>query len=239
MSALAQEKHLAIVLAGAYVADVERTRNGILRLTYQHHYTGTTPLSLSLPPGTGTFTGQQVETYLSGLLPENSGVLESLRRTHGANPRDPLSLLTAIGKDCAGAVQLCRADELDRVLADDEQFEHATDSDIECRLAAMRMNESAAWTMPDEHWSLGGTQDKLTLRREHDQWFWASGAAPTTHIVKPGGRTVRAHALIEHVTMRAAAILGLDVAPTQFVDFHSEGPLSLSGSTAPAHQEAG
>lgn len=86
----------------------------------------------------------------------------------------------------------------------------------------MRNGSEPSWTKPGEHWSLGGMQNKLALRGEQGQWFWAGGASATTHIVKPGVRGVQAQALIEHITMRAAAVLGLTVAPTKIVDFHSE-----------------
>lgn len=45
---------LAVLLDGAHVADVERTRSGVLRLTYHDDLApGATPLSLALPPPSG------------------------------------------------------------------------------------------------------------------------------------------------------------------------------------------
>ena len=213
---------LAVTLAGEHVADVERIR-GRLRLTYTVAGTrpGTTPLSLSLPRERGAFTGDVVETYLRGLLPESPAAIEALRATYGVDPNDPLDALGAIGRDCAGAVQFCDADALDGPRADGD-LRLATSSDIEGRLASMRSGNDSSWTMPGEHWSLGGMQDKLALRHEDGRWFWAHGDEPTTHIVKPGVRGATAQALIEHITMRAAAMLGCDVATTAFADFASE-----------------
>lgn len=37
-----------------------------------------------------------------------------------------------------------------------------------------------------EHWSLAGAQEKIALHRRADQWYQATGAIPTTHIIKPG-----------------------------------------------------
>lgn len=214
---------LAVLLDGAHVADVERTRSGVLRLTYHDDLApGATPLSLALPPQRGRFTGEAVETWLWGLLPESEAARSALRRTHGADPRDPLSLLSAIGRDCAGAVQFCEPDDVAANFAREGRLEAVTDSDIEARLAAMRLGDEPSWVLPEEHWSLGGMQQKLALRRESGRWHYATGAEPTTHIVKPGVRQVRAQALIEHVTMRAARTLGVAVASTEFVDFRSE-----------------
>lgn len=214
---------LAILLDGRHVADVERTRRGVLRLAYHDDVPpGSTPLSLALPPDRARFTGDAVDTYLWGLLPESDAARAAIRRTHGADPRDPLSLLAAIGKDCAGAVQFCAPDDVAATLARDGRLEYVTDSDLEARLAAMRLGDEPSWVLPEERWSLGGMQQKLALRRESGRWHYATGAEPTTHIVKPGVRQVRAQALIEHVTMRAARALGVDVAVTEYVDFRSE-----------------
>ena len=107
-------------------------------------------------PQRGRFTGEAVETWLWGLLPESEPARSALRRTHGADPRDPLSLLAAIGKDCAGAVQFCEPDDVAATLAREGRLEPVTDSDIETRLAAMRLGDDPSWVLPEEHWSLGG-----------------------------------------------------------------------------------
>src|SRR5699024_8293855 len=53
-------------------------------------------------------------------------------------------------------------------------------------------------------------------------WHTAHGAEPTTHIVKPGVRTLKAQALAEHVSMRAATTLGLSAAHTELTEFKSQ-----------------
>jgi serine/threonine-protein kinase HipA len=213
-----------VLLSGRIVAHVERTRAGVLRLTYEADARGAsdTPVSLSLPPTLGTFTGAVVEGYLWGLLPDNDRALRAIASRYGADSRDPLGLLAAVGKDCAGAVQFCLPDEVDGVTARDEELLPLTDGDIEMRLAELRTDEDAGWVMPGEHWSLGGTQQKTALRRTRDGWFEAQGAAATSHILKPGIRALRAQALLEHTSMRAAAACGVDVARTEYQGFKSE-----------------
>lgn len=216
--------HLAVVLDGAHVADVERTRAGVLRLTYLDaaRHPDATPLSLSLPPTVGSHVGSPVERFLTGLLPESEGALHALARRHRIDTSDPLAVLAVIGKDCAGAVQFATEADLDATLAREGSLVACSASDIESRLAEMDTDEDASWTMPGEHWSLGGTQQKFALRRQDDCWFVAHGAEPTTHIIKPGIRSMRAQALAEHLSMRAAAILGHQVADTTFTAFKSQ-----------------
>ena len=220
-------RELAVLLGGHVVANVERTRSGALRLAY----TGAgdaTPLSLSLPRGVTTHTGAPVSTFLDALLPENPGVRASIGRTHGVEGTDLLDLLAAVGKDCAGAVQFCPPGEIDQTLAREGALVPCSDTDIEIRLAAMSFNEDSSWTMPDEHWSLGGTQSKIALRLHGGAWHTAEGAEPTTHILKPGIRGMRAQALLEHISMRTAKLLGLDVAHTEYTSFKSENAIVVT-----------
>ncbi len=59
-------------------------------------------------------------------------------------------------------------------------------------------------------------------------WYEATGAEPTSHIVKPGIRRLQAQALIEHVSMRAAALCGVDVAHTEYMSFKSERAIVIT-----------
>lgn len=223
-------RRLAVLLSGTQVAHVERTRAGVLRLTYEPDARGAdaTPLSLSLRPTVGTFTGDPVEHYLRGLLPDNDLVLRSIAARFGAEPGDPLSLLAAVGKDCAGAVQFCLPGEAEAIRDRDSALVPLTDADIEERLAGMRLDEDAGWMMPGEHWSLGGSQQKFALRRTRDGWAEAQGAEATSHIVKPGVYRMTAQALVEHVSMRAAAACGIDVAFTEYLSFKSESAIVVT-----------
>lgn len=221
---------LAVILEGRVVAHIERTSAHVLRLTYEQDARGdaTTPLSLSLPRGERSIAGERVDVWLRALLPDSPRALQAVATEAGADVEDRLALLAAIGKDCAGAVQFCAPEEVDDVLARVGELVVASDSDIEQRIAELRMSEDSSWIMRDEHWSLGGTQNKFALRRQDGQWYWAHGSAPTSHIVKPGIHALKAQSLIEHVTMRAAAECGLDVAETQHPDFKSERAIVIT-----------
>ncbi|HEY0188804.1 MAG TPA: type II toxin-antitoxin system HipA family toxin [Cellulomonas sp.] len=225
-----EPRRLAVLLAGREVARLERTRAGVLRLEYETDARGATdtPLSLSLPPSVGTFTGRVVEDYLWGLLPDDERARRAIATRYEANARDPLSMLAAVGQDCAGAVQFCLPDEVAATVDRDGTLEPLTDADIEMRLAELRTDEDAGWVMPGEHWSLGGSQQKFALRRTDHGWSEARGSAPTSHIVKPGIYRMTAQALVEHVSMRAAAACGIDVAPTEHLWFRTEPALVVT-----------
>ncbi len=83
--------------------------------------------------------------------------------------------------------------------------------------------DDAAWQVADERWSLGGGQSKFTLAHgEGGQWYDPRGAAPSTHIVKPGVHHAKHQALNEHVSLIALRGLGIPVAPSRYVEFDGE-----------------
>ena len=55
--------------------------------------------------------GDAVANYFDNLLPDSSDIRRRLRRRFYARSDDPFDLLTAIGRDCVGAVQLLPPDE--------------------------------------------------------------------------------------------------------------------------------
>jgi len=161
--------------------------------------------------------------------PDSDGALAALARQHpGLDRHDPLSVLDAIGKDCPGAVQFCAPDDVEQVLDRPGRLVPVSPADVEQRLVELRLDDSASWTMRDEHWSLGGTQAKFALRRGGEAWFEAEGAQPSTHILKPGVRGLRSQSLVEHVSMRAAAECGVSVAHTERLEFKSESAVVVT-----------
>lgn len=64
-------------------------------------------LSLSLPfTANLEHRGDAVRHYFENLLPDSAGIRRRLRRRFHARSDDAFDLLTAIGRDCVGAVQL-------------------------------------------------------------------------------------------------------------------------------------
>lgn len=237
---------LLVLLCGRVIGTVDRsTHRGVLRFTY-HPDPNATPLSLSMPPTGQTYTGERVERFLRGLTPEHPGALTAIERRYpGTNRHDLLSVLSAIGSDCPGAVQFCTPDRVEELLTRGGDLTPQSTSDIEHRIAAMRTDENASWTMPGEHWSLGGAQPKFALRWADGQWYQAGGAQATSHIFKPGVHGMTGQSLVEHITMRAAHACGLNVAHTEYPSFGTESLIVITrfdradvdGTLTRLHQE--
>ncbi len=196
--------------------------------TYLAEYvrSGRVGLSAKLPISSTTYPPEKVAPFLAGLLPENRDTRARWARSLGTDEDDLFSMLSQMGWDCPGAVQFCRPGELEKLSQRESSYEPVGDGDIAERLREL-IADPASWSMPDEHWSLGGQQEKFALALIEGTWRQAHGAAATTHIFKPGIRSLHHQALVEHVTMAAAASLGLDIAATQLMQFEDQWAIAI------------
>lgn len=220
---------LVVVIGGQVAGHLTRaTRLSAPEFTYSEHYLaeGSVPLSVRMPIGPGTYKAKVVVPFLEGLLPENVNTRRAWadRLENGAS--DAFSLLARMGWDCPGAVQFCTPEELDDMLSRSGEMNPVDDSHIADRLRRLRKDE-ASWSLPDEHWSLPGQQEKFTLVRRDNRWFEAKGSAATTHIIKPGIGRLLNQAIVEYATMRAAGAAGLDVARVRFAHFEGEAAIVI------------
>jgi serine/threonine-protein kinase HipA len=239
---------LVVLLYGEVVGRLERAEAGALpAFRYDDAYVaaGRVALSSRLPIAATTYPPRRVEPYLRGLLPENRDTLARWADRLGVGPDDIFAILSEMGWECPGAVQFCRPEDVDALLDRSGEYKLVGVTDIAQRLREL-IDTPASWTMPEEHWSLGGQQEKFALRQLDGEWYEAHGSAATTHIIKPGIRGLRYQALVEHVTMAAAFELGVDVAAGRIVQFDDQWALVIErfdrgagddGSVLRVHQE--
>ncbi|GAA0572376.1 type II toxin-antitoxin system HipA family toxin [Kribbella sandramycini] len=215
---------LAVLLYGEVIGHLDRRARGDApTFTYAPTYveSGVVPLSLRLPIAARTHPARQVEPYLRGLLPENDQTRARWADRLDTTADDLFGVLAVMGWDCPGAVQFCAPDRVDELRRRDGELVSVDEAQIAQRLRRLA-DQPASWSMPDEHWSLSGQQEKFALTLIEDRWYQAQGAAPTTHIVKPGIRALMHQALVEHVSMAAAAELAVDVADSQLLRFEDQ-----------------
>jgi serine/threonine-protein kinase HipA len=142
-------------------------------------------LSLSLPLTADLeVRGPQVEHFFDNLLPENPQVRRRMRTRFQTDSTDPFDLLSAVGRDCAGAVQLLPPDRepegWDRVEA-----KALSVADVE-RLLREVVNPKAPGSDDSDDFriSIAGAQEKTALLAMAGKWFRPQGATPTTSILK-------------------------------------------------------
>ena len=215
---------MSVYICGSFCGQVEEDRHGALSFVYEPEYSGV-PLSLSMPLSLARYEDRIIRPYLMGLLPDDESIRTRIGAPYGISGDNPFRLLRIIGLDCPGAVQLCPPGSCPPPENPECDLTELTESDIGSRLADIREDAAAAWTgspLNAGHWSLGGCQSKLAIRLSGGHWFACSGAAATTHILKPGVTGLDAQALVEHLSMKTAKAIGLPVASTSYRMFGSE-----------------
>src|SRR5690606_5838465 len=123
----------------------------------------------------------------------------------------------------AGAVQITTEDH-PRLGIGDSNIPISA-AEIGEHIAGLRA-DPVGWVMPgapNGYFSLAGAQAKFARPRDTDgSWSIPGGAAPSTHILKPGVDGLDRSALTEHLSLAAAAKLGLNAAHSELLDFDGE-----------------
>jgi serine/threonine-protein kinase HipA len=230
---------LNVWMNGELVGLWSQARSGVHSFRYEESWV-TSPagrsLSLSLPitAGARELRGPVVENYFDNLLPDNERMRDRLRSRFAASSTAALDLLSAIGRDCVGAVQLlppgAAPEGVDRI-----RSETLTDDEVERVLRGVTSARGLGMHDGDDddedgfRISLAGAQEKTALLRVGDRWCRPHGATPTTHILKlplglVGGMQIDMSGSVENEWLCAQIVhaLGLPVARTEIATFGSQ-----------------
>lgn len=243
---------LVVLLGGHVVGLVEQRRRGDLVFTYERSWQNrgdSYPLSLSMPLSSREHGDDVIRPFMEGLLPDNDTVLKNWARRFQVSPRNPFSLLTHMGEECAGAAQFVRPERVDDVLRrDDTQVSWLTEADVAERLRDLVEAHGTGRLAGDRgHFSLAGAQPKMPLLHDGGRWGIPSGPTPTTHILKPPPQAAfDGFDVNEHFCLRLASELGLAVADSTVRTFEDQKVLvvrrydrerDVDGRWARLHQE--
>jgi len=106
---------LTVWMNGERVGEWGTARGGTPFFRYEREWAQSPharPLSLSLPLTANLeIRGQRVDDYFDNLLPDNPAIRSRIRTRFRTASTDAFDLLTAIGRDCVGAVQLLPSNE--------------------------------------------------------------------------------------------------------------------------------
>ncbi len=141
------------------------------------------PISLSMPLAGEQFTGNLVYNFFDNLLPDNPQIRARIQARFQAASDRPFDLLTQIGKDCIGALQLV-PETFDDTYTN-IQCTLLTDQDIAYVLSHYQQAPLGMLTDADDfRISIAGVQEKSAFLHFNGQWNRPSGTTPTTHIFK-------------------------------------------------------
>lgn len=245
---------LEVWLAGQRVGTIEEKRRGA-RFAYTEEiceaHPGMPILSLCLPAKRRPFGESKTRNWFEGLLPEGDRRDRACRRL-GIDPLDWVGLLSEIGWECAGAVQVFPEGEAG---IHGGSYEPVAPASLSALLADASLGDpvegSGSFRM-----SLGGFQDKLCVRMSGlprgssrvpaDGVCLTLGDAASTHILKPEPPRYPGLAESEAWAMTAAshaarcarvALLDLGDCPATLVVERYDRETDPDGAVTRLHQE--
>ncbi|UIN21257.1 type II toxin-antitoxin system HipA family toxin [Herbaspirillum frisingense] len=176
---------------GAYVGRWTLNSHGVSELAYDANWQSSAagrPISLSLPFNMHNepIKGPNVTNYFEGLLPDSDSIRKRVAERFKTGSLDSFDLLSAIGRDCVGALQLLPEGAKPEGL---EQVDGipVSEDDIERHLLeVVNIDRHGAPEDPDDDFriSLAGAQEKDAFLWWDGKWMKPRGATPTTHIFK-------------------------------------------------------
>ncbi|MGD9831241.1 MAG: type II toxin-antitoxin system HipA family toxin [Piscinibacter sp.] len=185
-------------------------------------------LSLSLPFSANLeLRGDAVKNYFDNLLPDSADIRRRLRSRFRARSAEAFDLLSAIGRDCVGAVHLLPPGE-DPIGWNTIDAEPLDEAGVERILGSVTSDMPLGQQGDNEELrlSIAGAQEKTALLKMGRRWYRPRGATPTTHILKlPLGRVGNMRADMstsienEWLCSRILRALGLPVAETEMARF--------------------
>jgi serine/threonine-protein kinase HipA len=222
---------LGVFLNGRRVGRLQKEPSGAIDFQYDDawlQWEHTFPISLSLPLREDRYVGKPVVAVFENLLPDSSPIRRRLAERLHAGGEDAYSLLTAIGRDCVGALQFLPGDEEPEAIGE-PQGQIVSDK----RVAAILIDLAQAplgMSVENEEFriSIAGAQEKTALLYWKDHWYIPHGSTPTTHVLKPqigilkDGIDLSHSVENEHFCMELARALGLATAKTDVVDFEDQ-----------------
>ncbi|MGH3164266.1 MAG: HipA domain-containing protein [Trebonia sp.] len=182
--------------------------------------------------------------FFENVLPEGPA-LTQVAALAGTRPADTYGILSAFGRDCAGAIMLLPEGETPAGPGESEYAPLAPDG---LRQLINSLDTAPLGVAPERGFrpSLAGFQRKALLGRTNDGiWQAPQGEAPSTWILKPDGP--HAMAANEATCLALARECGLDVPDTELLDLHGLPVLAVKrydrrespGGPVRVHQEDG
>lgn len=143
------------------------------------------PVSLSMPLRDSPYRGAAVAAVFENLLPDSDALRRRVAKKVGAHGIDAYSMLSAIGRDCVGALQLAADDDAPPETLAAVAGEAVDDRAIERLLKGLGQAPLGLEGDDDFRISVAGAQEKTALLLHEGQWIKPHGTTPTTHLLKP------------------------------------------------------
>lgn len=177
---------LFVYMNGYEVGEYRQRRSGAQEFVYSDSWLErrnlAIPLSLSLPLTDKTHKGDHVYNYFDNLLPDSIDLRNRIQARVGAKTSQPFDLLSQIGRDCVGAIQLMpeRADvDVKKISGTPLNEEEIAEELRNYRTLPLGMSRDRDFRI-----SIAGAQEKTALLLHGGKWHQPNDTTPTTHIFK-------------------------------------------------------
>ena len=236
MARMSSRPPLRVYLNGRLVGHLRRESSGAIDFIYDPTWlawNNAIPVSLSLPLREDRYIGDPVIAVLDNLLPDNNDIRRRLAERAHADGSDAYSLLTAVGRDCVGALQFV-PEGVDAGTAGEVNAQAITEREIARRISDLARNPLGIGENDREfRISLAGAQEKTALLYWKDNWYLPHGTTATTHILKPqigrlpDGIDLSHSVENEHLCLQLVRALGLPIAKSEIKDFADKRALEI------------
>lgn len=138
-------------------------------------------ISLSLPLSRKIYRGEVVYNFFDNLLPDSEQIRSRIQQRFQTQTKSPFDLLSAIGRDCVGAIQLYHGEK--QSVGQIESIV-LTEKEIEKILLNYLSFSPDRDLLADFRISLAGAQEKTALLFHQGKWHKPLNSTPTSHIFK-------------------------------------------------------
>ncbi len=220
-------KELIVLINDHVIGQVTQGNSGRFEFRYADDWLenpSAIPLSLSMPLSNPKHSDDAVRPYMWGLLPDSEATLAAWGTRFGASPRNPFALLTHVGEDLQGAVQMVPPERLPSLRQREGTTRLSAEILAEKFIDLMRQPGSTQFTEGGGQFSLAGAQPKKALYLVKGRWYEPRGRTPSTHILKPPIPNLAGQVENEAFCLRLAPLLDLP-APHIWIERFGDLPI--------------
>ena len=227
---------LNVYLNGRFVGKLNRKTSGAIDFKYDSSWldwSNSMAISFSLPLREEPYVGESVMAVFENLLPDNDAIRRRMAENIHAGGIDAFSLLSAIGRDCVGALQFL-PEGVDPGLPGVVSGKPIDDSEVASILGNLASSPLGLSEGDDFRISLAGAQEKTALLLLQGRWNKPLGSTATTHILKPqigqlpNGIDLSESVENEFLCLKLTKELGLPSAEVEMVPFGGNNVLVVT-----------
>lgn len=176
------------------------------------------PIFPCLPIQAEPFGPAISRAVFEGLLTDNEAIRLQMSRIYNTSIEDFWGLISAIGRDCAGALSIVSAGEAppQAVGTPDDPVEWLTENELAEQLANLKLYPLGPENDRRRRISLAGYQEKMAVRiNDFGEIGVPLDGCPSTYILKPERKDYPGISANEHFCMSLARKIGMVVATTK------------------------